>query len=253
MKKFIGLVIFLSVTISSFAQVKIHSHNDYTHASPLLEAYAYQIDEIEIDIFLIGNSLIVAHSKKDKNLSRTLDSMYLSPLASWTKEDGKRGIKTNYGLQLMIDVKENWDLVYPVLRKEIEKYGELFNKGSNKDGIQIVISGSRPSESTFHTYPQWLFFDGLPNVNYAKADLERITMISDNFENYSKWTGVGEIPVADKAKLKKAIAQVHQLKKPIRFWGAPDTVACWKQLQELGVDIINTDKIRECKSYFYYK
>ncbi|SFG89093.1 PI-PLC domain-containing protein [Pedobacter insulae] len=253
MKKLAGFTLGLMLSLASFAQIKIHSHNDYTHAKPLLQAYAYQVYEIEVDIFLIGDSLIVAHSKKDKDLTRTINAMYLDPIANWTKDDAKRGVKTNYGFRLMIDLKDSWSDVYPVLRREIEKYGKLFDKGKDKNAIQIVMSGNRPADSLYHKFPSWVYFDGLPNINYAKADLKRVTMISDNFAAYSKWKGVGEIPAADKLKLKKVIDQAHRLNKPMRFWGAPDTQECWQQLADLGADIINTDKIVECKTYFEHK
>ncbi|MFD0941696.1 phosphatidylinositol-specific phospholipase C/glycerophosphodiester phosphodiesterase family protein [Pedobacter boryungensis] len=245
MKKLAVFALLILFTSPGFAQVKIHSHNDYTHEQPLTEAYANRVYEIEADVFLIQDSLIVAHSKKDKNLTRTLGSMYLSPIAQLHKDKS-----TKYGFCLMIDIKDNWDLTYPALRKEIEKYGAIFDRSEHKNAIQIVISGNRPADSTFHSYPKWLFFDGLPNIRYAKKDLKRVTMISDNFATYCKWKGNGEIPTADKAKLKKIIDQAHLLNKPIRFWGAPDTKECWQQLHDLGVDIINTDKVSECKTYF---
>jgi hypothetical protein len=245
MKKLIGLALFVLLTTASFAQIKIHSHNDYAQEKPLREAYSNQAYEIEADIFLIKDLLIIAHSKKDKNLTRTLTSMYLSPIAQLQKD---KGVK--YSFRLMIDIKDNWELTYPALRKEIEKYGSVFDRSKNKNAIQIVISGNRPADSTFHTYPKWLFFDGLPNISYAKKDLKRVTMISDNFVTYSRWGGNGEIPAEDRAKLKMVIENAHKLNKPIRFWGAPDTKECWQQLHDLGADIINTDKISECKTYF---
>lgn len=253
MKKIISLAALVLLTIACFAQVKIHSHNDYAHAKPLLQAYAYQAYQIEVDVFLIGDSLIVAHSKKDKNLSRTINTIYLDPIANWTKDDAKRGVKTNDDFRLMIDLKDSWDVVYPVLRKEIEKYGDLFDKTKNKNAVQIVISGNRPADTLYHTFPTWIYFDGLPNISYAKADLRRLTMISANFATYSKWNGEGEITAEDKAKLKTIIDKAHKLKKPIRFWGAPDNQNSWKQLVNLGVDIINTDKIVECRTYFKNK
>eukprot|EP01136_Pigoraptor_vietnamica_P023457 Opistho-1_new@75568 len=243
MKKIISFTFLLFVVVNVCAQVKIHSHNDYTHAKPLLEAYAYGADEIEVDIFLIGDSLIVAHSKKDQNLTRTINTLYFDQLAEWAKEDAKRGVKTNYGFKLMIDLKDDWNLMYPILRKEIEKYGLLFNVDQNKNAIPIVISGNRPADSLFHTFPNWMYFDGLPNISYAKKDLERVSMISANFAKYSKWKGVGEIPAEDKIELKKVIDEAHRLNKPMRFWGAPDHQNCWQQLVNLGVDIINTDQI----------
>ena len=153
----------------------------------------------------------------------------------------------------MIDIKDDWEKVYPVLKREIEKYGSIFNRSKNKLNIQIVISGNRPSESTFYNYPDWLFFDGLPNVAYDKADFKRVTMISDKFSNYTKWNGVGEIPSADKKKLLEAVKMANEKHRSFRFWAAPDTKYCWQQLSELGLVIINTDKIEECKTYFENK
>ena len=100
---------FILFNLTCFAQVKIHSHNDYTHAKPLLQAYAYQAYQIEVDVFLIGDSLIVAHSKKDNNLSRTINTMYLDPIANLIKDEAKRGIKSKYDFRLMIDLKDSWE------------------------------------------------------------------------------------------------------------------------------------------------
>ncbi|MGF1923948.1 MAG: phosphatidylinositol-specific phospholipase C/glycerophosphodiester phosphodiesterase family protein, partial [Bacteroidia bacterium] len=228
--------------------IKVHSHNDYLQDKPFLTAYINKVDQIEADIFLFNDSLVVAHSKREIKPDQTLGKVYLNPIAQTFaghhKKDGK------YTFSLMIDVKESWNTVYPALKKEMERHGNLFNRAKRKAAVQIVISGSRPDHATFSTYPKWLFFDGLPNVNYARKDLKRITMISDNFASYSKWKGVGDIAEADKEKLQKVIAQAHGLNKPIRFWAAPDTEACWKLLSSLGADIINTDHIAECKKYF---
>ncbi|MEJ5996282.1 hypothetical protein WG904_17775 [Pedobacter sp. Du54] len=251
MKTRIGIALGLMIWGSTFAQVKIHSHNDYVQQKPFFTAYNNKVDEMEADVFLVGDSIVVAHSKKEINAANTLYKLYLKPIAaSFKTHKTKLYTDEKYTFSLMIDVKESWNAIYPSLKKEIEKYGNIFNRDAQKLGVQIVISGSRPDHSTFSTYPKWLFFDGLPNISYAKKDLKRITMISDNFATYSKWKGVGEIPKEDKEKLKKLIAQAHKLNKPIRFWGAPDTEACWEQLVELGADIINTDKIEESKKYF---
>jgi hypothetical protein len=38
--------------------------------------------------------------------------------------------------------------------------------------------------------------------------------------------------------------------KLLRLWASPDNSESWKQQQQLGVDIINTDKVDECSNYF---
>ena len=40
------------------------------------------------------------------------------------------------------------------------------------------------------------------------------------------------------------------LHKPVRFWDAPDNANAWKQLEQLGVEYINTDHIRELAAFF---
>lgn len=248
MKILISLALFILFTINCFAQTKVHSHNDYAQKRPLFTAYEAQVDQIEVDVFLVGDSLMVAHNKKEIDPKNTLNRLYLDPINLLFKENkGKVSVDKRYTFSLMIDVKENWAAVYPVLKREIEKYGDIFNRSKNKYTIQIVISGNRPADTTFHTYPNWLFFDGLPNISYAKKDLERISMISDNFATYSKWKGSGFINGDDAQKLITIIKQAKQLKKPIRFWGAPDTEDSWINQMELGVDIINTDSVQRVK------
>ena len=246
-----GIALGLMISINSFAQVKIHSHNDYVQKKPFFTAYVNKVDEMEADVFFVNDSVLVAHSKKEINPSNTLYSLYLHPIAAaFKKHKNKVSDDKKYTFSLMIDVKENWNAAFPLLKREIEKYGNIFKRNKQKKAIQIVISGSRPNHTTFNTYPSWLFFDGLPNISYAKNDLKRVTMISDNFVSYSKWKGIGEIPEEDKYQLRKVIAKARELNKPIRFWGAPDTESCWKQLAALGADMINTDKIAESKKYF---
>jgi hypothetical protein len=251
MKKLSYLLLLLFVTCSGFAQVKIHSHNDYDQKQWFELAYYNKVYEIEADVFQNNGELLVAHTKTAINPINTLKKMYLNPIDSLFKlHQGKVSEERGYTFSLMIDFKTDWSVTYPILRQQIEQYGKIFDRAKNKLAVQIVISGNRPVDSTFHTYPTWLFFDGLPGIKYAKEDLKRITMISDNFRSYSKWNGIGSMPDADKAALKAVIDAAHDLKKPIRFWNAPDTEDCWRELAKLKVDIINTDKIRETKTYF---
>ncbi|WP_293310127.1 hypothetical protein [Pedobacter sp. UBA5917] len=234
------ITLFLPVLFVN-AQVKIHSHNDYTHEKPFYDAAKNKAFSIEADVFVVGDSLIVAHSKEEIKAGNTLEKMYLKPILALSKT------KDFYRFQLMIDFKESWDLTYPVLVKTLKPYEKLFSKGGK---INIVISGNRPPQNTFHLYPEMIKFDGLPGVNYAPEDLKKVTMISANFADYSKWKGIGEIPEIDKAKLTELIKNAHQINQPFRFWGAPDNMACWKILHELGADIINTDKVTQATNYF---
>jgi hypothetical protein len=254
MRKLIAFILFVLITTTGFAQVKIHSHNDYVQKQQFSLAYNNKVYQIEADIFEVNGELIVAHGKREIDVKQTLEKLYLNKIDSLFKlYKGKVSNDKKYTFTLMIDFKTSWDTTFPTFQKHIEKYGEIFDRSKNKNAVQIVISGNRPADSLYHTLTTWVYFDGLPNISYAKADLKKVTMISDNFASYSKWKGVGEIPEADKIKLREIIKQAHNLNKPMRFWGAPDTLECWRQLVALGADIINTDKIVECKTYFEHK
>ncbi|RZK39545.1 MAG: glycerophosphodiester phosphodiesterase [Pedobacter sp.] len=251
MKIAISVAVALVISLSTFAQVKIHSHNDYLQGKPFYTALENRVYEMEADIFVRNDSIFVAHSEREIHPSRTLSNMYLNPIArEFELHKNRVSSDKKYNFSLMIDVKEKWEDVYPVLKAEIEKYGGIFDRNKSKLAVQIVISGSRPAPNTFQDYPKWLFFDGLPNVAYTKKELERIAIISDRFASHSKWRGQGTIPQADIPKIQKVIDIAISYNKPVRFWGAPDTKTCWKQLATLGADVINTDKIKETKDFF---
>ncbi|KQN36206.1 hypothetical protein ASE92_08775 [Pedobacter sp. Leaf41] len=238
-KQLIILLVAIGFSFAVMAQVKIHSHNDYTHKRPFFEAIENKAFSIEADVFLIGDSLMVAHSKKEIRAGNTLENLYLKPLSRFSKTEDY------YAIHLVIDIKDDWSLTSKALLKTLKKYQKDFGR-QGRNSV-VVITGNRP-ETNF----DWanLHFDGLPNVDYSATDLQKIVMISDNFAKYSKWKGVGEISEADKAKLKLSIDNAHKLGLPFRFWGAPDNEISWKMLSELGADIINTDKVAEATHYF---
>jgi alkaline phosphatase len=241
--------------------VQIHSHNDYQHAVPFRDAYFHHAAEIEADVYLprtpdMKDSLMIGHDTTDITPSKTLISMYIDPIISLFKKYSNHvSPDPNYTFRLMIDVKDQWNDVYPLLLKEIDKYPSAFNRKVNPMAVQVFVSGNRPPDSTFHTYPDIINFDGLPAHNYAPADLAKVVLISDNFETYSKSKGEGELPAKDLIVIKKVIDAAHAMGKPFRFWGTPDIANVWEQLRLAGADVINTDKIADCTQYFdsFYK
>lgn len=231
-------------------QVLIHSHNDYDHARPFYGAYEQKAFSIEADVYLRGDTLLVAHQRKEIRPGNTLNTLYLQPIITlFAKYHGRPAADPHYTFQLMIDLKESWHKILPVLIRRLEQHRDCFDRSVNPLAVSVVISGNRPPDSTFHEYPAFIRFDGLPGRQYAAADLEKVAMISDNFQTYSRWNGKGTLPAADKATFAALVRQAHAEGKPIRFWGAPDTPDCWEQLTALGVDILNTDHVAACRQW----
>ena len=243
-KNCIIILLLLPVMFSS-AQPIIHSHNDYTHAVPFWDAYNSNAGVIEADVYAVNGELIVAHNKQDIKPANTLNNMYIQPIVQLFDTD-KNKIHSFY---LMIDIKENQALVLEALMKLLQQYPSVFNRQVNKNAVQVFISGERPPDTSFHNYSSYIMFDGLPGKKYAPQDLEKIVMISDNFRNYSNWNGDGLLLPEDSIKIEIVIKDAHAAGKPVRFWGAPDTEQCWQIIINLHADVINTDKVKECRQF----
>ncbi len=73
--------------------------------------------------------------------------------------------------------------------------------------------------------------------------MKKIVLMSASLKDYTLWKGEGSIPKNDQKKIKSEINRTHNLKKPIRFWEAPDNINAWYTLMHLQIDYINTDRI----------
>ena len=96
---------------------RAHAHNDYEHPRPLLDALDHRFGSVEADIFLVGDQLLVAHDPADLDPTRTLESLYLDPLAA--------RVRANHGsvyrgyrepLQLLVDIKTEGSVDVPRTR-----------------------------------------------------------------------------------------------------------------------------------------
>src|SRR5215218_4478026 len=95
-----------------------HAHNDYEHERPLFDALSHGFTSVEADIYLVDGALLVAHDPEDVQPGRTLESLYLQPLA--------RLVRANHGtvyrgsrqpLQLLVDIKNTGAETYTELHE----------------------------------------------------------------------------------------------------------------------------------------
>lgn len=230
-----------------YGTANAHSHNDYEQTVPFYAAYNAGFGGIEADIFLIHGNLIVAHDMAEVQKNRSLEEYYLKPLQDFVeKNNGYAYADSTKQLQVLIDVKTGGVNTLDAFIAVLKKYPLLID---NKT-IVWAISGNRPADSLWASYPPFIQFDGLLfKDNYSAEALQKIVMMSDDFKSYSSWRGEGELPAADLQKIRAAIARCHTLNKKVRFWDAPDIPNAWKQFMQLGVDYINTDHIPELANY----
>ena len=227
------------------AQPLIHAHNDYKRNEPLTNALRNKVFSIEVDIFLVGKRILVAHDTAELATASTLDSFYLQPIIQlFRKHKGTISEDTAYSPILMIDIKEkeNVEPAIAALIKLLSAHPSVFDRSVNAKAVQLVISGNRGASSKWTSYPPYIFFDGRPKENYDSNTLQRVAFISDSYYNYA---GKQEISF-----IEPLVKKVHSMGKLLRLWGNPDNPGSWKLLHQQGVDIINTDKVEECSDYF---
>ncbi len=208
-----------------------HSHNDYEQKRPLKSAFEARMGSIEADVYLVNNQLYVSHEAKDINPSKSLDELYLKPLAKAIRK------KKAYSMILLIDIKSQADSTLNVIVKQIAHYS-AFHKANCP--IQFVISGNRPLSAKWSSYPTFIQFDGRPYESYTPEQWERIGMVSESFGKYAK-SGQKDIPQDTFNKMKTVVDAIHAHKKKVRFWATPDANEVWEALAKMGVDFINTD------------
>jgi alkaline phosphatase len=244
-------IIFLLCIISTFAFAQnypalIFAHNDYEQPVPFFNAYRLEVSYIEIDIFLKDKQLFVAHHEDEINKEKTLDDIYLKPLSKEIAKNGGYAYPDkNKTLDIMIDLKTDGVSTLNMLVKKLQKYPQLINSPT----LFFTISGNVPDKTLWKDFPLFINFDGRPGREYSKENMERIRLISSNFRNYTKWGGKGVLAKPDEEKIRKVINEVHSLGKKIRFYGAPDFTNAWIQFMDLGVDVLNSDKINELSAF----
>jgi len=219
-----------------------HSHNDYEQPIPFWSAWQARFGSIEADIWLVDGRVIVGHDRQEVSAGRTLEEYYIRPLeACMEKNGGHPYADTGRRLQILIDVKADSVATLDALISLLNKYPLLEHSRS----LTWVISGNRPAPDRYTSYPAFIGFDGVLHTQYSAAAFSRITLMSDDLEEYTKWNGLTDMPSADRGRLEDAIRDAHRHHLPVRFWDAPDFSRAWQSLQELHVDYINTDHIDE--------
>lgn len=234
------LILLLFLKASAYGQYSAangHSHNDYEQNIPFLRAYYAGMGSIEADVFLRNGKLYVAHNAADIQPSRTLEALYLRPIAE--RKDTARA------LQLLIDIKESYKDVIPALIKELKPY-KLYN-------VRIVLSGGTPPPEKFSDYPAYILYDGRPDVAYTSAQLKRVEMISDELGSYTVWNGKGTPTPEDAQKLRAVVKAAHEQGKRFRFWGTKDSPNTWSELEKLGVDWIGTDHPEDLHNFYAHR
>ena len=229
--------------------LRAHAHNDYLNKRPLLDALDQGFCSVEVDIFLRGQKFHVAHTRFGIRKDRTLEEMYLKPLAERIKRNKGVVFPGQKRFILLIDIKDDGDEAYPVLDRLLTRYGSLFTAvlhGEHRPGpVTAILSGARPRDLVEKDHTRYCALDGRPGDLGGTAAPDLIPLISDKWSNHFKWRGRGLFPPEERQRLEEFVKRTRKQGRILRFWAVPDRKESWKALHESGVDLINTDKLEE--------
>ncbi|QJS13275.1 hypothetical protein HKX69_30345 [Streptomyces argyrophyllae] len=237
-----------------------HAHNDYEHPRPLADALDHRFGSVEADIFLVGDQLLVGHEASDLDPSRTLESLYLEPLAARVEaHHGHVYRGARRPLQLLVDIKTEGSATYLELDRHLRRYPHLFTRyahGRVHPGpVTAVVSGDRAARAPMEAQTERrAFYDGRLADLGGPAPASFISLISDNWTQNFTWTGAGTFPDAERRRLRSITGAAHARGQQVRFWATPDTAgpardALWTELLAAGVDYLNTDDLAGLEAF----
>ncbi|MFI9424583.1 phosphatidylinositol-specific phospholipase C/glycerophosphodiester phosphodiesterase family protein [Streptomyces achromogenes] len=239
---------------------RAHAHNDYAHPRPLLDALDHRFGSVEADIFLVGGRLLVGHEASGLDPSRTLESLYLDPLAARVAaRHGSVYRGAHRPLQLLIDIKTDGAATYLELDRRLRRYPHLFTRyahGRVHPGpVTAVVSGDRAARTPMAEQTERrAFYDGRLTDLAGPTPATFAPLISDNWTQNFTWTGTGPFPDAERRRLRNITAAAHAHGQRVRFWATPDTAgpardALWTELLAAGVDHLNTDDLAGLEAF----
>ncbi|KAF5541191.1 hypothetical protein FMEXI_8027 [Fusarium mexicanum] len=247
--------------------IPCHSHNDYWRPKPFTDAITTGCIGIEVDVWKVGDELMVGHAKGDLSAEETLTSMYIQPLVNLLKvrnQDRDPGLlpqgvydrEPNQTVVLLVDLKSNPDTTWPLLLEKLEPLRQRGWLSHVSDGkfvsrpITVVATGktefrlvkdANPSHDVFFDAPLKSLAEGQydqTNSYYASTSLKK---------SLGNFLGPGKLEL-----IRNQIAQAHSRGLLVRYWGLPPMLPTVqrqvdRKLLNEGVDVINVDNLKEAK------
>jgi hypothetical protein len=238
-------------TVKPLAQA--HAHNDYEHERPLFDALARGFCSVEADVWLVGDELLVGHDRKDLKAGRTLESLYLKPLAERVRANNGRVYVDGPAFYLLIDVKSEAEGTYAKLHPVLEKYGEILTSYSEGQrharAVTAILSGNRAFESVAKQAVRYVAIDGRQENLEANPRADLYPWISANWSLMFKAEPDGSLGQAERERLRAFVSRAHEQGRQVRFWATPEKEPLWRELRGARVDFINTDKLDELQRF----
>ncbi len=154
---------------------------------------------------------------------------------------------------LLVDIKSDAAETYTVLRDVLADYRDIltkFHDGNVTPGaVTVVISGNRATEMMAGESARLAGVDGRLDDLATGVSAQLMPLISDHWGRHFSWRGTGEMPAAEREKLRTLVQQAHEKGQRIRFWATPESPPLWSELLDAGVDLIGTDDLEKLSQF----
>ncbi|MDX1385845.1 MAG: phosphatidylinositol-specific phospholipase C/glycerophosphodiester phosphodiesterase family protein [Thermoanaerobaculia bacterium] len=219
-----------------------HAHNDYLHPRPLLGALELGYCSVEVDVHVVDGRLLVAHDADEIVPGRTLEALYLDPLAARLAA-GEPACRDGQ-LLLLIDFKTAAGPTLDALLTTLAAYDlPLVSLAGDSPGLTLVLSGNRPIERVAASRAGRLQIDGRLSDLGSDPAPDFVPLVSDSWGRHFGWDGRGEMPAEQRRRLRSAVALAHRQGRRVRFWNVPHHAEVWCELLAAGVDYVSVDDL----------
>lgn len=232
---------------------RAHSHNDYEHPRPLIDALGQGFCGVEADVWPVGDRLLVAHERSRVKSERTLETLYLAPLAERARTNRGEIQEGSKEFTLLIDVKADPVASYALLAPLLERYRGILTRFTDTNrtpgAVTVILSGARPIDQVKGQPVRWCAIDGrLPDLELNPSP-HLIPLVSDSWRPTFPVQTDTPLSTPDRDRLHSLVRRAHEQGRRIRFWGARDNPVVWKEQFDAGVDLINTDKLEGLQEF----
>jgi glycerophosphoryl diester phosphodiesterase len=208
---------------------------------------------VEADIWLRKEGLLVAHTPRELKPERTLEKLYLEPLRERARAHRGKIYPNGPEFYLLVDIKSDAKETYATLAKVLEQYADILtvvrDGRTETKAVTVIISGNRDIATIRQQAVRYTMIDGRPSDLEGDAPSHLIPWISQSWRVLFRWDGTGEMPAAERAKLRDLVTTAHKQGRKVRLWATPENEAVWTELLAAGVDFINTDRLAELEKF----
>ncbi|KAF2023685.1 hypothetical protein EK21DRAFT_80296 [Setomelanomma holmii] len=248
-----------------------HSHNDYWRDVPFYTGLSYGAISTEADVWFINGSLYVGHEPSALTETRTLESLYITPIldtlhrlnpkskfAQDSEQNGVYDTSSGQTLYFFIDLKTAADETWPAVLAALEPLRsgnwlttydgrEIFNRP-----VTVIGTGNTVLDDVRKYLPRDMFFDAplaqLNTPQYSNLNAYEAIIASTNFAASFGDVRKGEMNDTQLGLLREQIGDAHEKGIMARYWNQPaypigTRNAIWRILWDEGVDLLNVDDL----------